>query len=73
MFFDVMADMEPATPIALTARQKIALMLDKAKYPHAEIARRMGMKNRETASRLLARARRAEKAMRENAIELLGV
>lgn len=53
---------EPASPIALTGRQKVALMLVKGGYTHEQIAGIMGIKNRETASRLIARARRAERA-----------
>src|SRR4051812_44453239 len=37
----------------MSARQKVALMLDKAGYRHAEIARRMGLRHRETATRLI--------------------
>lgn len=72
-FMPTMADEDQATTVAFTGRQKLALMLEKAKYPHREIARRMGLKNKESATRLLIRARRAQRAAQANAHEILGV
>lgn len=45
-------------PIPLSGKQKVALMLDKAGYTDQQIADRMGMKRRETANRLVQRAKK---------------
>ena len=51
--------------VALTGRQKVALMLAKAGYSHSEIAAKMGLRHRESATQLIARARAAEKAFND--------
>jgi hypothetical protein len=53
----------------LTGKQKVALMLERAGYTDSEIARHMGLRHREAASQLLARARKAWKRWQQLAIE----
>lgn len=56
-------DLSPdGSPIALTGRQKVALMLVRANYTHAQIAAFLGLKNRISATKLIARARKAKAA-----------
>lgn len=57
-------------PTALTARQQIALALEKARYKPFQIAKIMGI-SRENASRLLARAHAADNYLRKSAIQYL--
>ena len=68
-----MASTDPdiPTPVALTGRQKVALMLAKAGYSHAVIAEKMGLRHRQTATQLIARARTAEKAFRAAVIDFI--
>jgi DNA-directed RNA polymerase specialized sigma24 family protein len=63
---------EERTPNALTGRQRLALSLSKAGMSHAEIADRMGLKHRVTATKLIRRARKAEKAFVEAFADFIG-
>lgn len=54
----------PPSVVALTGKQKVALMLAKAGYSHAFIAEKLGLKHRVTATKLIHRARAAEKAFK---------
>lgn len=63
---------ERRVPLALTGKQKVALMLARAGYSHAFIAEKMGLAHRETATRLITRARAADKALRAAITEFLG-
>jgi len=56
---------EEPTVVALTGRQKLARSLEKAKYTHQQIADLLGIKHRVTVTKLLARARAAEKKVRK--------
>jgi hypothetical protein len=67
----VAADEKP-TPVALTGKQKVALMLEKAGYSHAVIAEKLGLKHRQSATELLARARAAEKAWKAAIVDFIG-
>ena len=58
--------------VALTGRQKVALMLAKAGYSHSEIAAKLGLKHRESATQLIARARAAEKAFKDAVVDFIG-
>ena len=60
------------TVVALTGRQKVAIMLDNAGYKHRVIAKLMGLKNRESATRLIKRARTAEAAKNAAIAEFVG-
>jgi hypothetical protein len=56
----------------LTGKQKIAVMLRKAGYTHEVIAEKMGLKNRESVTRLLARANGRLDTFRTAVTEHLG-
>jgi DNA-directed RNA polymerase specialized sigma24 family protein len=66
------ADTEKPTVVALTGKQRLALSLAKGGMSHAEIAKRMGLKHRQTATQLIARARAAEEAFRKAVIDFIG-
>jgi hypothetical protein len=59
-------------PTVFTGKQKLALSLERAGFHHAEIAKKMGLRHRQAATQLLARARRAEKALEASLMEFLG-
>lgn len=69
---DLVAVTEKPMPLSLTGKQKVALMLWKGGYSHAEIADRMGLSHRETATRLIGRARTAEKAAKAAMVDFIG-
>lgn len=60
------------TIIALTGKQRLALALAKGGMSHAEIAEKMGLKHRSTATKLIARARAAEKAFKDAVVDFIG-
>src|SRR5690348_16072553 len=62
----------PSNSGPMPARQKIALMLAKAGYTHAQIASYMNIRHRQTVGRLLERARAREKSIREEVLRILG-
>lgn len=64
---------ETGTPtvVALTGKQKVALMLAKAGYSHAEIAERLGLAQRVSATKLIKRARAAEKAFKAAVVDFI--
>jgi len=62
---------EYPTPTRLTARQKLALRLERAGYRQCEIAHKMGLRCQGSASRLIIRAKLAEKTLREAALRFM--
>ncbi len=60
-----------ATVVALTAKQKTALMLERAGCSHARIAEKMGLKHKESATQLLTRARAAKKAFQRAVVDFI--
>jgi hypothetical protein len=67
----ILCEPPPSTPTRFTGRQKLALMLDNAGYSHTIIAQKMGLRHRQAASRLISRARAAEKELRKAAERFL--
>lgn len=61
------------TAIALTLRQQMAMRLVRAGKSHAEIAEVLDLKHRESASQLIGRAKKAEKAFRSAAVQYLEI
>jgi predicted transcriptional regulator len=55
-------DGEIDTPLRLTGRQKLAIMLEKGGYTHQQIADKLGIKQ-PAVSRLIARGKAAQAAL----------
>ncbi len=56
----------------MTAKQELALMLEKAGYTHERIAVELRVKHRQRVGELLKRAHERQDAIRQAALDLLG-
>lgn len=59
-------------PIRLTEKQQQALSLERTGFTHAQIAGILGLRNRESATRLIGRACKAANAARRAAADMVG-